>query len=483
MLSFIKNHKIKLVIGLVLFVVIALAFNAKGNGSSEVVTVTRGELVRTVELSGKVVPTEDVDLAFEVTGTVSRTYKKVGDKIVVGEIIAELDQSSTRADFLKAQADLVAARAELAKLSGGSELQAKVENSKTSVVQNILDAYTDADDAISNKVDQLFEDARTANPKIVSSFDDYALKTRINETRVRISTLFTNWKPRVSILSVSTYTESDLDLAKTNLREIASFLDDVARAVNSFKTNPSVSQTLIDKYKTDVAAARQNVNAASASLISGEESYSATLSDVPVQVARVSAAEANVANYQARLSKMALRSPISGILTKQDAKAGEAVSANASLVSIISGEYKIEAYVPEVSVAGIVVGAKAQVTLDAYGQEVAFGATVSHIDPRETIRDGVSTYKIDLLFDTPDSRVLSGMTTNISIETLRKSNVVLVPGRAIKVKNGKKFVSAKIGEKEVVEMEIKTGLSDSSGNIEVLSGVSANDVILLEPKP
>lgn len=481
-MTFVKRHKIAVVIAIIILVVVAVGFNARGNGGGEAIMVSSGELVRTVELAGKVVPAEDADLGFEVSGTVAKAYRKVGDKVSAGDVVVELDQSSTRADLMKAQADLAAAKAELAKLSGGSELQAKIDNSKTSVTQNIIDAYTDADDAISNKIDQFFDDPRTANPKIVFSFDDYVLRNKINETRVKIGDVLSKWKTRVSTLTLANYTEADLEDAKNNLREISLFLDDVARAVNSFKPSSSITQTLIDKYKTDVAAARQNVNSAAAILISGEESYSATLSDVPVQAARVAAAEANVANYQARLGKMTLRSPISGIISKQDAKTGESVTAGANLVSVISVDYMLEAYVPEVSVAGIVVGAKAKVTLDAYGREEIFEATIVHVDPRETIRDGVSTYKIELAFATPDARILSGLTSNISIETLRTGQVLYIPSRAVLSENGKKMVKVKISEKETTDREIVTGITDTNGNVEVVSGLSQGDSVLVNPK-
>jgi RND family efflux transporter MFP subunit len=239
---------------------------------------------------------------------------------------------------------------------------------------------------------------------------------------------------------------------------------------------------MIDKYKGDTATAQQNVDSAMASLISSEDTLRDTLSDVPVQGARVAAAEATLANYGAKLSKMTLRAPISGIISKQDAKVGEAVSANTNVVSIISGDYKIESYVPEVSVAGVIVGAKAKITLDAYGKDLVYDATISHIDPRETVRDGVSTYKTELTFNSPDNRILSGMTTNISIETMRKSNVLLVPERSIRTEDGKKFVYVKGADEKIAERQISTGSVDSKGNIEVNSGIVEGDSILLEPQ-
>lgn len=482
MLSFIKRRKIAIIVAVVLIVIVAFALNARAKNGYETVQPSRGDFVRTVELAGKVVPQDDADLAFETAGTVSRTYKKVGDKVYAGEVIAELDKASTNADYLKAQADLAAARAELAKLEGGATIDAKISSSRKTVVQSIIDAYTTADDAVYNKVDQFFKDPRTPNPEIVFSFDDYALRNRINETRVSVGNILSDWKARTANLSVSTYTETDLERAKSYLREISLFLDDVSKAVNAFEPTASMSQTQIDKYRTDVAAARQSVNSSASSLISGEESLTADVSDVPVQYARVSAAEASAANYASRLSKMTLRSPIDGVVSKQDAKAGEAISANTIVVSVISEGYELEAYVPEVSIAGVVKGAPAKVTLDAYGDEAVFDAKVVHVDPRETVRDGVSMYKIELEFAKSDERIRPGMTSNISIETMRKSDALLLPERAVLSEGGAKKVLAKDADGEVAERTIQAGLSDTNGNIEILGGIAETDAVVLNPK-
>jgi multidrug efflux pump subunit AcrA (membrane-fusion protein) len=469
-------------VAVILVIIVIFALNARGKNGGESITITRSELIKTTELAGKVIPSDDADLAFEVGGTVSSVRKKVGDKVIQGESIVELDMSSTYADYLKAKADLAAAQAELANLSGGRDIQAKVTNSKSSAVQNIRAAYTTASDAIYNKVDQYFTNPRTYNPEILNAFKGLELRNRINQNRIKIGEILESWKKVSDSLTSQSYTDEDLQKAIGSLKAISAFLDDVVLAVNSFEANGTLTQTMIDKYKGDTATAQQNVDSAMASLISSEDTLRDTLSDVPVQGARVAAAEATLANYGAKLSKMTLRAPISGIISKQDAKVGEAVSANTNVVSIISGDYKIESYVPEVSVAGVIVGAKAKITLDAYGKDLVYDATISHIDPRETVRDGVSTYKTELTFNSPDNRILSGMTTNISIETMRKSNVLLVPERSIRTEDGKKFVYVKGADEKIAERQISTGSVDSKGNIEVNSGIVEGDSILLEPQ-
>jgi HlyD family secretion protein len=481
MLSFIKRRKIALIIGLVVLIIVSIGFSAGGNGDKETLIVVRGELVRNVELSGKVVPVHEANLSFEVNGTVSRVYKRVGDSVTAGEVMVALDSSATQADLLKAQADLAAARAELAKLQGGANPLALITNSKTDVVQAIVDAYTKSDDAVYNKVDSVFDDPRSAAPEILFAFDDAKLRDRINASRFLVGEALAKWKSMTVNLTASTYTDADLAKSKEYLRQITAFLNDVATAVNDFETNSYLSQTMIDSYKADVSTARQNVNIASSGLIQAEQGFLVDLSNAPVQAAKVSAAQATVANYEVRLSKMILRSPITGVVSKQDAKVGESLSANAPVVSVISRDRKIEAYVPEVSLAGIVIGAPATVTLDAYGDDVRFAAKISHIDPRETIRDGVSTYKIELSFDALDERARSGMTTNISIESMRKADVLKVPERAVSNKGGVKTVLVKSADGEVSEVEVETGISDTEGNIEIVSGLNEGDSVLINP--
>ncbi len=482
MISFLKEKKFFVIGGLALVAIAFVVFGGGSSDGSDTTQVTFGDLVRTVHVSGKVIPNQSADLSFERGGTVSRVVKKSGDAVYAGEVIVELDQSSTRASYLKAQADLEAARAELAKVSGTGDTQTKTENATRKIVQEIVDSYTQADDAIHNKIDQFFDDPRSANPEINFAFDDYDLRDSINVDRVVMEDLLKTWKASVSKLTLETYSLQYFNEAKAHLSTILSFLNDIARAVNSFEANQSLTQTTIDKYKTDVSTARSNINAAMSALITVGDTLRESVSDVPVQKARVLSAEATVASYRADLDKMVLRAPFSGIVSKQDAEVGEAVSANTKIVSVISNDYQIEAFIPEVSVAGVSIGNIAQVKLDAYTARDTFVARITHLDPAETIKDGVSTYKVNLVFDAPDSRIKSGMTTNIEIETQRKSEVILVPKRAVVEENDMSFVYVVSGDSKNQEKRtIEIGLSDSEGNVEVLSGLVSGESVLINP--
>ena len=205
--------------------------------------------------------------------------------------------------------------------------------------------------------------------------------------------------------------------------------------------------------------------------------------DINTQEAKVRAAEAGAENYRARLAKTIIRSPINGIVTKQDASAGESASINISIISIISvASFEIEANIPEVEIAKIKTGANANITLDAYGENEIFGASVSMIDPAETIISGVPNYKTTLIFNEKDERIKSGMTANIDIFLEQKISVIAIPRNAIEIIDGKKFVKIIVGEKrntEVIDKEVTTGITGSDGFVEIISGVSEGDKVIL----
>lgn len=481
-LEFIKRKKGLLITVAILLVAGVFLFKAGGNGEVETVSPVTGDLVRTVKISGKVIPRTSVELGFETSGTVVNISRDVGQTVKPGDLIARIDASSISAEILKAEAELSLARASLEKLEGAGIYEAQIENAKRAVIQNIINTHAVADDAVYNKTDQLFLNPRSSRPEISYAFSGYYdLRDSINKNRIVMGYTLDAWKSLVTGLKLSTYTENHLSMSRKYLSEVSSYISDITRAVNLFEANDWLTQTTIDNYKADVVSARDNLNLSSQNLISAEDKFNGLLLEVPVQVARVESARATLANFRSQLSKTALVSPIEGVISKQDGKLGQVVSANSNIVSIISKSLEIEAFVPEILISGVMVGNSASVTLDAYGDKDIFEATVVHIDPAETIRDGVSTYKVRLTFSLPDERVRSGMTANIKIETFRKNNTRLIPEHVV-FKEGKEvFVYVLGNDGSEVKTAVVTGERDSSGNIELVSDISIDSKLIINP--
>ena len=501
--------------GIVLAIIFSyLIFGGSDNSSYDYVEVKRGDVIQEVSVTGKVRPVESVDLAFQRGGKVSQINVEVGDRIIKNQILVRLDSSELLAQLAGAEANLKIQEAKLDELKRGTrpeEIQiqevnvtnAKIalEDYKGTLINYLSDAFTKSDDAIRNKIDQFFNNTKSSNPTLTFVLADGQLKNDIELGRYGIELILNDWKSAVDNL-VNT---DNLDVTTTafefNLNSVKLLLDKIASGVNSLTPSASLSQTTIDTYKSSVSTARTNINLAISNLSSAYQNYRSAKSNldlqenqlvlkqagvVPEQVvaqeAQVEKMRADIDIYNAQISQTMLRSPIDGVITKQDVKVGEIVTANLNIVSVISNDqFEIEVNVPEADIAKIKVGDLASITLDAYGGGVIFKAHVISIDPGEIIIEGVATYKTTLQFDEKEERIKPGMTANIDIMAQKKEGVLFVPQRSVISRDGDKFVLVGSEKNIPEEKKIEVGLRGSDGNIEIISGLVEGEKIVNSP--
>jgi len=105
----------------------------------DIVLAKKGNITQEVDISGKVKPAKEVALAFETGGKVSRVYADVGQKVVAGQKLAQLDQKELVAQLQEAKATLKAEKAKLAELKQGTRpeeiriQEIKLENAQRSL--------------------------------------------------------------------------------------------------------------------------------------------------------------------------------------------------------------------------------------------------------------------------------------------------------------------------------------------------------------
>jgi len=110
--------------------------------------------------------------------------------------------------------------------------------------------------------------------------------------------------------------------------------------------------------------------------------------------------------------------------------------------------------------------------------DTIFAASVVSIDPSQTQKDGVATYKTTLQFTSDDKNLKDGMSANVVIITNKKENVISIPQGLLKIKDGKKIVTVKNGE-NIIEKEVQIGDISSSGQVEIISGLNEGDILPL----
>ena len=488
-LNWIKSHKIWAII--IIIVLLALGWYFLGRNSSNTkyteIPVTVSSISEIVSVTGNVKPLATVDLAFERGGRVANINVAVGDKVYTGQSLTSVSNADLVASLDQAKANL-----KITELQSGNKLDQATLNlaqDKISLVNSIKDSYTQADDAVRNKIYSLFTDPNRYQAKLSFTTDSY-LRDSIESGKDTISDSLSSWYSTLSSIN----TNSDLDVyyntAKTNLLAIKSLLDKCATAVNGLSPGSSnISYLQIDAWKSNMSLARTSINQEINSLVGIYDQYQAALlalvntkNDFSVQQVTVEQARAGVASAEAELAKSIIRAPINGVVTNIVPKLGETVSAGQTVISVISyGDYEVEAFVPEADISKVKIGNFASTTLDAYGSGVNFQTTVIKIDPAATLIDGVPTYKVTFKFITQDERVKSGMTANLDILTNHKDNVLVLPGRLVVTKDDGKYVSVadSINPGKSQDKKIVTGLRGVDGNVEIVSGLSEGEKVVV----
>jgi HlyD family secretion protein len=175
-----------------------------------------------------------------------------------------------------------------------------------------------------------------------------------------------------------------------------------------------------------------------------------------------------------------IKAPFDGVVAEKNFKEGEMVSAAITVISVASkNDFEIEADIPEVDIAKVKIGDVAKVTFDAYGSNVEFEAKVVKIENIERLIEGIPTYKTTFYLTNPDDRVKSGFTANLDIITNKREGVIVIPYRAVILKNGESFVNILDANKKLKEVSVKLGLKGRDGNVEVLEGLSEGDKVIL----
>lgn len=491
-----------------------VAFGKKGP-TLVTATVTRGDVVSEVSATGKVVPVRTIELAFERGGRISGVYASVGSKVAKGDRLMELENGDLRAQLAQAQATVRSQEARLNELLAGTRPE-QITIKETEVtkakqdLQNLYggvkdidsDAFAKSDDAVRSKIADLFTNADTPNPKLTFQTTNSQAEIDVIALRVRVGTELSAWRTELAALPYDAPAETLL-LALESARMRTGIVNDLlTRALDAVDGSLTLSDSVKTTYKTNISTARTNVNAVRSSITSQLQAISSqkttvgrvenelallkagsTKEQLDAQRAQVDQARASASYASSQLEKTILRAPFAGTVTKVGFNPGDIIAANQTVASAIgAGAFQIEVNIAESDITKIQKGDVAKVTLDAYGKDVPFTATIVDIDLSETILEGVATYKTTLQFDTEDKRVLSGLTANVDILSEKKENVLYIPSRNISTIGTKKtvllLVDAKTGETE--EREITIGLRGSDGSTEVLSGLAEGDIIVSE---
>ncbi len=476
------------------------------------VPVTQGTITELVQVTGNTTPIQSLDLGFPNGGTIATVNVAQGDHVLAGQVLETLDTATLQAQLAQAKANVASAQAQLANLQAGAQ-PASIQSSEAAVaggeqtlanmygnVENTLsDAYAKANDAVRNQLAPFFSNPETNNPQLTFSVSNSQTVNTLLAARVQASAELNTWQSELAGLS-GTSSSSTLDTALAtashHLSVITTFLADASQALLQ-ETGLSASTSAA--YKTDVTNAIAEENTATANVNTALQSIAsqkitvqqltaqlaltlagATPPQIQSQEAQVAAAEANVANIQAQIAQATLTSPISGIVTTQNAKVGEIASPGEILTSILSDSgFEVDAEVPETDIGKVNVGDPVSMVFNAF-PDATFTGKVFYIDPAQTLQNGVVDYLVKVSLDGSNNNlaeIKSGLTANLNIETKTVPHALILPQYAVIQNATGTFVEVLKGGIPA-QVPVTLGIQDASGNVEIASGVTAGEEVV-----
>lgn len=444
-------------------------------------------------LLGTVTSTSEATIRSESSGKLTRVYKKLGDSITAGAVIAEFENSGERAAVLQAEGSYDAAKAsrDIAKINSGTT-NSSLSETKTNALNAISNAYNSMDDAVRVKTDVYFADPRFSTAKLLPAVPDFSLVYSIETQRKAIEKMLIAREAKNRALTVNSDLISELNSVQSEVQMVKSYVEDLSSAFSKAVPDASYTQSSLDNAKTIASLTRSNIASAVTSVSASRTALNASVAASEVagkttgdSSGATASADAQVKQalgaYNAalsRLEKTVIRSPITGTLNSLSINTGDFISAFTE-VAVVSnnGALEVVAYVTEDDARRVQVGNEVMIDNAVKG---IITRIASAIDPR--------TKKIEVRIGITDKQanLVNGQSVRVSITKSKQtitatSGPIKIPLSALKLTPNGAFVFTLSATSSLVALPVKEGaiLGDE---IQILSGLNGTENIVTDAR-
>jgi HlyD family secretion protein len=396
--------KMKLLLGGGFMATIVFAgFYFWGNESSTpqymTARIERGNLRNTVTATGALQAVTTVQVGSQASGTISALYADFNSVVKKGQVIAQLDPSTSKAQVEQARANLEQARASLA------QARAAVVNSRAGVTDAQAKNLA-AKSTVQNN--QAGVSGAEANVAVLKAQQDDALSLL---------------KQQESLLKAGVIAQRDYDVAQTAYRTAEARYNQAVAQLNQAKlTAQSASSAGIVQSQAGVEQSKAQVEQTQAQVQQAE--------------AQVQQAQAALSLAQVNLSHTTIASPIDGIVVSRDVNVGQTVAASLSAPTLFTiandlTQMQVIANIDQADI-GLVEQAKSvKFSVDAFpGKEFEGKIEEMRLNPVNV--QNVVTYNVVIDVANPEQKLKPGMTANLTITIDERNNVLKVPNSALR---------------------------------------------------
>lgn len=395
-------------------------------------------------------PLYNVD--FEVNGTLARIAVKSGQMVKKGDILAELDSDTYTQAISKAELSRKKAETSLANVQQQTSLDNVTGKQKVEELQlDYEKSKTDQNAQIATE-EQKVHDLQTQFKKLEQ---EYTTMSKLADA----------------------YPKNDIESKRL----------DYENAKKAYESG-------LAHYKMVKVQAEEAINKAKVSYENQKKQYamtSGTAGQVATARVEVESAQNDLATAQTNLNKTVLRAPIDGKVVYISKKVGEqtgpvqddgsttTVDTKHFIVLADSGTVQVKSNVTESDIKNITLGQPVEVTVDANEGEAIRGKVTAINSLPKVDSNGVVTYEVTADLTGAGDTLKEGMSAVVSFILKEKKNVLYVPNKAVKAENGKQYVQVKQPDGTVAKKYVQGGMTDGE-NMEVVSGLSRNDIVLVK---
>jgi len=521
-----KSKKLWIFIVIVIGVIISFfTFSDEEQIKYETVKVERGDLIQTVDVTGKVESANELSLHFETLGKIESIRCEVGDNVKAGQWLANLSLAELNAVVTQAQSSLNQKLAgatleqinvsekqiEAAKLAL-SQAETNLENVRTLAENTLNSKYINALNVLEDTyikmynaytvVDDIKSEHFTSNDQeglTVRNNQEYQIKRPKDESKLLIDKA-KETKNRDDIDLAISSSISSLNKILEGLTVIRDICEEVTyqnkvsaaqkSSLDAQKTSISAAQITLSSIKSEISLLKiqnnNNIHSAISAVDSARASLELQYANYDSLVAKPR--DVDISYYEAALSqaiaarnKAIIFAPIDGMITKINKKEGELISVNEIMIEMLSPNYEINVDVPETDITKISVGDEAEITLSALGKDTKFKGVVLRIDPASTDVQGVVYYKVRVGINDEKADLLKpGMSADILIKTDERKDVIFVPSRTVLTNNGtnQKYVRVLV-DGNIEERTVELGLKADNSMVEIISGLEEGEEVIL----
>jgi RND family efflux transporter MFP subunit len=255
--------------------------------------------------------------------------------------------------------------------------------------------------------------------------------------------------------------------------------------------DPTELQARLDQSNADLSLARaqlamaesshERAAALAAEGIVSEIELESAARDLEVARARVDLERARLSSARITLDYTEIRAPICGVIADVTTREGETVAASfaaPTFVTIVDlDRMEVQAYVDETDIGRVFVGQTATFSVDTY-PEIDFSATVTAINPKAEIQNGVVNYVVRMAFQPQDGFLLRPeMTAHVRLSVEKREDVLAIPRRAVRRDNGRQLVSV-LRDGAWIDQSIQVGWR-ADRVVEIVDGLAEGEPVRL----